>query len=364
VIVILSSLHHRSPVSLPEMKTSNLPQVFLTAHCAKGFPNIHQDCHSLVLSSLASIYQYTKHRIFSRPFLTLCAIQDSLATSISNPVDYPISSLPFTICQPPKNNKHRIHPSMTLSVTFPIWFFLASSGYLVPPTLLIVILSSFYCWSLSVRPVKSNPSPANSYLPNLAKSILICPARSHLPSPAKPQPRKNPSAKLSQQPSSKTSQKPSFKPSQKPSSRGFHTNLVNNHHPRLVRTHPPSQARHHHRNQARNPLVNQARLHLPRLVRNHPPSLTKIHLPTLARSLSRSLARPSFPPSHRPSSWHRQEKSAKHTSYPSLPHATSALHPISLMSTTGTLIHVYYTSSLPFTKYFLPMPTTHRVFID
>ena len=64
LIIILSSLHHMSPVSLPEIKRLNLPAVLLIAHCAKGFPNIQQDCHSLVLSSLTSIYQYKKKSKF------------------------------------------------------------------------------------------------------------------------------------------------------------------------------------------------------------------------------------------------------------------------------------------------------------
>jgi hypothetical protein len=57
LIVILLSLHHRSPVSLPEIKRPNLPADLLIARCANGFPNIQQDCHSLVLSSRASLYQ-------------------------------------------------------------------------------------------------------------------------------------------------------------------------------------------------------------------------------------------------------------------------------------------------------------------
>jgi len=298
VIVILLSLHHRSLVSFPEIKRLNLPAVLLIAHCAKGFPNIQQDCHSLVLSSLASIYQYIKHRNFFKTF------SDSLCnpgfTSNSGNVDYPVFSLPVTICQPPKNNKHRIYPSTALSRDF-----LVSSSYYPGPT-------------KNYQPHQARnhfPSPVSSHLHevvslprSLAKKHLTCLSKSRLPSPV-------------------------------------HCHLIS---PArrlpliLVNSHLPSQAK----------------KHLQSLVRSHLQSPAKSHLSSLTKSLITSSANtlpgtslPSIP--HVTSTLHPVSLThVYHTSclefaqfsYLWLPNIKSNLHPV-------PFTYVYLTSRLAFTQY-------------
>jgi hypothetical protein len=163
LIVILSTLHYRSPsVSLPEIKTPNLPQVFLITRHVQGFPNVQKDCHSLILPSPASICKPSTntnqifYKTFSHPVCNL-GFPRSQRLSNSDTVDCRVFPLLVTICQPPNNNKHRIYPATALSIALPIRDFMMSSGSLLLPTLFVVISSTFHCRSPSVSPVKSNP---------------------------------------------------------------------------------------------------------------------------------------------------------------------------------------------------------------